>query len=211
MLFEFATATRIIFGSGRVREAVPAAASFGCRALMVTGSNPGRVDSFIGDLHRQNVESVLFSMKSEPSIPEILKGVVIARNSGCDTVIGFGGGSALDGAKAIAALMTNPGDPLDYLEVVGKGNPLTQPCAPCICIPTTAGAGCEVTRNAVLISPEHRVKVSLRSPKMFPLLAVVDPELTHSLPRSVTASTGMDALTQLIEPFGKSNDRCHLP
>jgi alcohol dehydrogenase class IV len=97
--------------------------------------------------------------------------------------------------------MANPGSPLDYLEVVGSGKPLTRPCAPCICIPTTAGTGCEVTRNSVLSSPEHRVKVSLRSPRMLPLLAVVDPELTYSLPPAITASTGMDALTQLIEPF----------
>ena len=107
----------------------------------------------------------------------------------------------MDGAKAIAALLANPGDPLDYLEVVGKGNPLTQPCAPCICIPTTAGTGSEVTRNSVLVSPEHKVKVSLRSPKMLPLLAVVDPDLTHSVPSTITASTGLDAITQLIEPF----------
>jgi alcohol dehydrogenase class IV len=107
----------------------------------------------------------------------------------------------LDGAKAVAALMMNPGDPLDYLEVVGRGNPLTHPSAPCICIPTTAGTGCEVTRNAVLASPEQRVKVSLRSPRMLPLLAVIDPDLSRSLPRSITASTGMDALTQLVEPF----------
>ncbi len=107
----------------------------------------------------------------------------------------------MDGAKAIAALATNPGSPLDYLEVVGSGKPLTRPCAPCICIPTTAGTGCEVTRNSVLVSPEHRVKVSLRSPRMLPTLAVVDPELTYSLPPEITASTGMDALTQLIEPF----------
>jgi len=97
--------------------------------------------------------------------------------------------------------MTNPGSPLDYVEVIGSGNPLTNPCAPCICIATTAGTGCEVTRNAVLASPEHGVKVSLRSPLMLPLLAVVDPELTYSVPPSITASTGMDALTQVLEPF----------
>jgi alcohol dehydrogenase class IV len=201
MRFEFATATRIIFGSGRIREAISAAASLGRRALVVTGRTPSRLDSFILELNSQNVESTLFSLSEEPTIPGVAEGVRTAKAAGCDLVIGFGGGSALDAAKAIAALMTNPGSPLDYLEVVGRGNPLTQPCAPCICIPTTAGTGCEVTRNAVLVSPEHRIKVSLRSPLMLPLLAVVDPELTYSLPPSVTASTGMDALTQLIEPF----------
>jgi alcohol dehydrogenase class IV len=201
MHFDFATATKIIFGPGRVTEAVSAAASLGRRALIVGGRSQARLNAFAAKLRAHRVEPTLFSISGEPTIPAILEGLRIAKDSGCQIVIGYGGGSALDGAKAIAALMTNPGDPLDYLEVVGKGNPLTQASAPCICLPTTAGTGCEVTRNAVLISPEHQVKVSLRSPGMLPLLAVVDPELTYSLPQDITANTGMDALCQLIEPF----------
>jgi alcohol dehydrogenase class IV len=171
------------------------------RVRFVSGSNPARLSAFRKELRAQNIECTQFSISSEPTIPSVAEGARIAREMKCELVIGYGGGSALDGAKAIAALTTNPGSPPDYLEVVGKGNSLKRPCAPCICIPTTAGTGCEVTRNSVLISPEHRVKVSLRSPLMLPRLAVVDPELTHSLPPSVTASTGMDALTQLLEPF----------
>ena len=201
MKFEFATATRIVFGPGRVREAISATVSLGSHAMIVTGRSPARLEAFIGELGTHSVACTVFSIPGEPTIPTILDGVRIAKDAGCELVIGYGGGSALDGAKAIAALITNPGSPLDYLEVVGSGKSLTQPCAPCICIPTTAGTGCEVTRNAVLLSPEHRVKVSLRSPRMLPLLAVVDPELTYSLPPAATASTGMDALTQLIEPF----------
>ena len=98
-------------------------------------------------------------------------------------------------------MLTNGGRLLDYLEVVGGGQPLARPSAPCIAIPTTAGTGSEVTRNAVLSAPDQRVKVSLRSPLMLPRLAVVDPTLTQGLPRSITASTGLDALTQLIEPY----------
>lgn len=131
----------------------------------------------------------------------MLEGVRRAREARCELVIGCGGGSVIDTGKAIAALMMNPGDPLDYLEVVGRGVPLSRPSAPCIAIPTTSGTGSEVTRNAVLALPEQRVKVSLRSPLMLPRLAVVDPELTHTVPPDVTASTGLDALTQLIEPF----------
>jgi alcohol dehydrogenase class IV len=131
----------------------------------------------------------------------MLQGVQYARENQCDLVIGMGGGSVIDAGKAIAALLTNPGDVLDYLEVIGRGQPLTQPPLPYIAIPTTAGTGSEVTRNAVLSSPEHRVKVSLRSPMMLPTLAVVDPELTYSLPPDITATTGLDALTQLIEPL----------
>src|SRR5439155_24281542 len=117
------------------------------------------------------------------------------RQEGCQLVIGFGGGSALDAGKAVAAMLTNPGDLLDYLEVIGRGKALTQPSAPFIAIPTTAGTGSEVTRNAVLGSPEHRVKVSLRSPLLLPRLALIDPELTYSLPPAITARTGLDALT----------------
>jgi alcohol dehydrogenase class IV len=116
-------------------------------------------------------------------------------------VISFGGGSAIDAGKAVAALLANPGDPLDYLEVIGRGQPLRSPSAPFIAVPTTAGTGAEVTRNAVLGSPEHGVKASLRSAGMLPTVAIVDPELTLGLPPHLTAQTGLDALTQLIEPF----------
>jgi alcohol dehydrogenase class IV len=116
-------------------------------------------------------------------------------------VIGFGGGSSLDAAKAIAILATHDGEVTDFLEVIGKGRSFSEPALPLLVIPTTAGSGAEVTRNAVIGSPEHRVKVSLRSLYMQPRVAIVDPELTYSLPPEITASTGMDALTQLIEPF----------
>jgi alcohol dehydrogenase class IV len=104
-------------------------------------------------------------------------------------------------AKAVAALLSNGGEPLDYLEVIGAGKPIEHRSAPCIAVPTTAGTGSEVTRNAVLASPEHGVKVSMRSPLMLPTAAVVDPELTWDVPADVTASTGLDALAQVIEPF----------
>jgi alcohol dehydrogenase class IV len=116
-------------------------------------------------------------------------------------ILGLGGGSVLDTGKAIAALVTNPGDVLDYLEVIGKGHSLINAPLPYIAIPTTAGTGSEVTRNAVIESTEQNVKVSLRSPMMLPRLALVDPELTYNLPPDITASAGLDALTQLIEPF----------
>jgi alcohol dehydrogenase class IV len=104
-------------------------------------------------------------------------------------------------------MLTNSGDLLDYLEVIGRGREIEHRSAPYIAIPTTAGTGAEVTQNAVLSSPEHRVKVSMRSPLMLPTLAIVDPELTYSTPPDVTASTGLDALTQLMEAFvsNKSN------
>jgi alcohol dehydrogenase class IV len=143
----------------------------------------------------------VYRVDLEPDVASILLATRIAKEFKSDLVIGFGGGSALDTGKAVAALLTNPGNLQDYLEVVGAGRALENPSAPCLAIPTTAGTGSEVTRNAVIAVPEKRVKVSLRSPFMLPRYAVVDPELTLSLPPSVTATTGMDALTQLIEPF----------
>jgi len=199
--FEFATATRIIFGAGTLKQIGPIAAEMGKKALVVMGLPAERATPLLDMLSAQEIDYVTFQVMGEPTTGLAREGAWRAREAGCDLVIGFGGGSAMDAGKAIAALMTNSGDLLDYLEVIGKGKPITQPAAPYIAIPTTAGTGAEVTRNAVLASPEHRVKVSLRSPHMLPRVALVDPELTYSLPPQVTASTGLDALTQLIEPF----------
>jgi alcohol dehydrogenase class IV len=200
-MFEFATAGRIVFGGGTLKEVAPATASFGRRALVVTGRDPNRATALLESLKSANVEGTTFSVAGEPTTQTVREGVQQARRTKCDVVIGFGGGSAIDAAKAIAALVTNTGDLFDYLEVIGKVQPLKQPPLPCVAVPTTAGTGAEVTRNSVLLSPEHRVKVSLRSPLMLPRVAVIDPELTYSLPRAVTASTGLDALTQVIEPY----------
>ncbi len=201
MRFEFATARRILFGPGALQEAAPAAATLGRRALVVRGGSVERAAPLLEQLKAQGVEATTFAVAGEPTTATILAGVERAKELACDLVIGLGGGSVLDSGKAIAALLTNGGDLLDYLEVIGRGQALARPAAPYIAIPTTAGTGSEVTRNAVLASPEHRVKVSLRSPLMLPRLAIVDPELTYSLPPSITASTGLDALTQLIEPY----------
>ncbi len=201
MRFEFATVTRIIFGAGSVHELGTLAAKMGTRAFVVTGSKPERAAFVLDLLREQKIECTAFSVSGEPSIDTAWSGRQQAQDANCDFVIGFGGGSVMDTAKAIAALMTNPGDPLDYLEVIGHGQPITNPSAPLITIPTTAGTGSEVTSNGVLFSPEHRVKVSLRSPLMLPRLALVDSQLTHSSPPDVTAQSGLDALTQVIEPF----------
>ena len=196
MPFEFATAGRILFGPGTASRLTAAAQSMGERPLVVTGSSAGRTAHLLGGL-----SCVPFAVAGEPTLETIRAGAEIARDARCDLVIAIGGGSAIDTGKALAAMVANPGDPLDYLEVIGRGQPLKHPSAPCIAVPTTAGTGSEVTRNAVLASPEHRVKASLRSPHMLPTLAIVDPELTLDLPRAITASTGLDALTQLIEPY----------
>jgi len=199
--FEFATATRIIFGPGTLQQLGPLAAEMGRRPLLVTGSSGARCGPLLDLLSAQGLHAVTFAVSGEPTTDVAGKGTERAREAGCDMVIGCGGGSVLDTGKAIAALLANGGDPLDYLEVIGRGLPLTSPSAAYIAIPTTAGTGAEVTRNAVLRSPQHGVKVSLRSPFMLPRLALVDPLLTHTVPPDVTASTGLDAFTQVLEPL----------
>ena len=138
---------------------------------------------------------------AEPDTTTIMQGAADARQAGVDCVVGIGGGSVIDAAKAIAAMATNEGDVIDYLEVIGRGRPLEKPTLPCVAIPTTAGTGSEVTRNSVLASRAHGVKVSLRGPSLLPRLAIVDPSLTLDLPPALTATTGLDALTQLIEAY----------
>jgi alcohol dehydrogenase class IV len=201
MRFEFATANRILFGPGTAQQLPALAAEFGRRALVVVGRRAEAGLRLSAALQQHGLEAELFHVTGEPTTADAQAGVQAARALGCDVVIGLGGGSALDAGKAIAALAANPGEALDYLEVIGGGRPLAQAPLPYLAAPTTAGTGSEVTRNAVLASPEHRLKVSLRSPWMLPRAAVVDPELTHSTPSGVTAAAGLDALTQLIEPF----------
>ncbi len=201
MKFEFATATRIVFGAGAVNDAGAIARDLGRRALVVTGRDLRRAERMLINLQSAGVSAVTFPVAGEPELTTVERGVKLARSERCELVIGFGGGSAIDAGKAIAAMLTNGGELLDYVEIIGRGQTLAKPSAPFIAIPTTAGTGAEVTRNAVLASPEHKLKVSLRSPLLLAKVAVVDPELTCDLPPALTASTGFDALTQLVEPF----------
>jgi alcohol dehydrogenase class IV len=200
MQFEFATAGRIIFGAGRIGEVGDVTHPFGQRAFVIVDSTE-RTAPVLEILRNAHVSLILHPIHGEPTIASISAALQDAREGNCELVVGIGGGSALDSGKAVAALLTNPGELTDFLEVIGKGQVLSHPSVPFIAIPTTAGTGSEVTRNAVISSPEHRLKASLRSPFMLPRVALVDPELTYSLPPEPTASTGMDTLTQLIEPF----------
>jgi alcohol dehydrogenase class IV len=205
MKFEFATSTRIIFGPGTAQQVAPLAVGMGKRACVVTGSSAERAQSILEQLNEKRIEYVTFSVTGEPTTDTVKNGIELARNAESDLVISIGGGSVIDTGKAIAAMLTNGGQLEDYLEVVGAGQPLSRNAAAHIAIPTTAGTGAEVTRNSVLGVPEHKVKVSMRSPLMLPRLAVVDPVLTYSMSPSVTACTGLDALTQLIEAYVSKN------
>jgi alcohol dehydrogenase class IV len=207
MRFELATPARILVGDGAaaelpavVRQAV-GAPDGPVRAVAVVGSNPSRTAGLRAALADAGIEGPVLPVAGEPTVQVARAGAALVREARPDVVVAIGGGSVLDTAKAVAALAPNPGDVLDYLEVIGAGRPLTVASVPVVAVPTTAGSGSEVTRNAVLSSPEHRVKVSLRSAAMLPRVALVDPWLTRGLPPAVTASTGLDALTQVIEPF----------
>jgi alcohol dehydrogenase class IV len=196
--FEFATAGRIMVGPGRAGELPGVLAGLGSRVMVVTGADRARHNTLLASLDRA---VAVFSVAAEPTVELVRAAVAVARAQGADVIAAIGGGSVIDTGKAVAMLLGNGGDPLDYLEVVGSGQAITRPAVPCVAVPTTAGTGAEVTANAVLAVPSHRVKASLRSPLMIPRVALVDPRLTVSCPPPVTAASGLDALTQCLEPF----------
>jgi alcohol dehydrogenase class IV len=206
--FEILAPRRVVFGIGRAASlAAELRALLGspdrASLFLVTGRDPARHESILAPVRAEHALTV-HSIAHEPSVDDALLATDLARRCGARLVIGLGGGSALDLAKAVAALATNPGEPLDYLEVVGRGLPLARAPLPFVAIPTTAGTGAEATKNAVLTArgPDGRpVKVSLRSDRMLPALALVDPALAVTAPRDVTAATGLDALVQVIEPY----------
>jgi len=198
MSFEFATASRVVFGPGRSTGLPELVSGLGTRPFVCTGSRP---DRYADLLRRLTLPTRPYIVDGEPTVGMAGAAVAAAREHGADLVVAVGGGSVLDLGKAVAMLLGNGGDPLDYLEIVGRGQPIGRPSLPCVAVPTTAGTGAEVTANAVLTSPEHGLKASLRSPFMLPRIALVDPLLTLGCPPHVTAASGLDALTQCLEPL----------
>jgi alcohol dehydrogenase class IV len=198
--FQLTVPTDIRFGAGRVSDVPEALAGLGAsRVLVVTGRTTSRVDAIRSVLTEADISSVVFAVAAEPSIGRVRAAVALLAEASCDAVLGFGGGSALDVAKAAAVLGISGTDPLDHLEVIGAGRPIDTPGLPCVAVPTTAGTGSEVTRNSVLSG--GGVKASLRSPLLLPKVAVVDPDLLIGVPSPTIATSGMDALSQLIEPL----------
>ncbi|KPV47861.1 alcohol dehydrogenase, partial [Kouleothrix aurantiaca] len=205
MRYEFATAGRIVLGVGAAAELPALARGIGSWALLVTGAGMqargGIAAQRAAELQAAGLVGETRVVAGEPAVADVEAGAALARHSGCDFIIGIGGGSVLDTAKAIAALAANSGGAHNYLEVVGAGRALEQDALPVVAVPTTAGTGSEVTRNAVIADPAQQAKASMRHASMLPRLALVDPELTLDMPPSVTAWSGLDALTQLIEPY----------
>lgn len=197
--FAFATATEILFGRGQAVQAAARIAGLGNRVLLVQGGNPARSDWLAAAL--SGCEVTRFSVPREPDVALVQAGVDLARKAEVQVVVALGGGAVIDAGKAIAALVPAPRPMMDHLEVVGLGLPLDLTPLPFVALPTTAGTGAEVTRNAVIGVPDHDRKVSLRDLRMLPRLAVVDPALTDDCPRGVTLASGLDAITQVIEPY----------
>ena len=199
--FAFATATEILFGRGQGAAAPGRVAAMGERVLLVHGRDPSRGAWLAEGLAARGCAVTGFAVPQEPDMALVEAGTGIARAARAQVVVALGGGAAIDAGKAIAALVPAARPMLDHLEVVGRGLPLDQPPLPFVALPTTAGTGAEVTRNAVIGVPEHARKVSLRDARMLPRLAVVDPALTDHCPRAVTLASGLDAITQVIEPY----------
>lgn len=200
-VFDWSTPARVLFGPGRVRELGSLVASWGHRCLLFTGADPSRAETARASLREAGLAVDVVPVSGEPTFAVVREALARAIAQGTELVVAVGGGSVIDTAKAVAMLLSNGGDPIDYAEVIGRGMPVTQPSIPWAAVPTTAGAGAEATRNAVLVDRSSAAKVSLRSPLMVAPLVVIDPALAVSLPPAVTAATALDALSQLIEPF----------
>ena len=201
--FEFYTAGRVILAGGALDRLADISAELGSRALLVVGKRFARDSGLVARLEAMITVAAVASCEREPHIEDVDAAVASARAGGCDMVVAVGGGAVLDCGKAAAGMMTNDGSLADYLEGVGTGRQISRRAAPMIAVPTTSGTGSEVTKNAVISGPGY--KKSVRSPLLIPAVALVDPELTHSLSPPLTAACGMDALTQVIEPYLSKN------
>jgi alcohol dehydrogenase class IV len=199
--FALSLPPRITFGPGRIVELAPIVAGLGSRVLVVTGATPTRIDHVVDPLRTAAEALSVVTVSGEPTVDDARAAAEAALAMGADVLVAIGGGSPIDLAKSAAMLATNGPDPMEFIEVVGRGQPITRAPLPLVAVPTTAGTGAEVTANAVLAVPEHAVKASLRNPLMIPQHAVIDPELTVDCPPAVTAAAGMDALTQCLEPY----------
>ena len=206
MDFNFSTANNIIFGDGSIQLLLEIIKGLGKNILFIRGKEKPDPSILFSIFKKANLECTSFIVNKEPDIDIVNSAVAIGRENKCDFVLSFGGGSVIDTGKAVAALLNNKGQLLDYLEVVGKGLPLNNRSKPFIAIPTTAGTGSEVTKNAVIYVKEHNVKVSMRNQYLLPDVAIVDPQFTFNIPKNITATTGMDAFTQVLEPYVSKNN-----
>lgn len=194
-VFRMHVPTEVLFGAGVVDRLGEAAGRYGRRPLLVTGKHAARETGLLDRVLRQLPEAVLFDQVEEnPATATCAAGAALARNSHCDIVVALGGGSPMDAAKGIAVLANNPGPCSAWFGAALPGN-----CLPIVAVPTTAGTGSEVTPYAVLVNEDEAAKRTLAGDALFPRAALLDPELTLTLPRETTIATGLDALSQAME------------
>lgn len=205
MDFQFYCPTQLIVGQGKIDELADLTIHYGSRAFLVYGSSvhdDGNLDIIQNRLQKNNITPVPYRKPAgEPDIEMVDQAAETAKTEQCDVIVTIGGGAVIDLGKAVAGLATNGGSVLDYMEGIGQGRKITEKPLPHIAVPTTAGTGAEVTKNAVITAPQAKYKKSFRSPYLFPTIAILDAELSVNLPPEQTAYSGMDAITQLIESY----------
>lgn len=200
-IYFFKTPKKIVYGLGSVKAVGEETAQYGKRAFIVTGKNStkksGALDKVIESLKKSNIETFIFDqVESDPSVDTVERGVKEAKDKEIDVIVALGGGSPLDAAKAIGMMITNSGSVTDYEKKVPEIESI-----PIIAIPTTAGTGSEVTRFSVITDTERKIKMLIGGDAIIPKVAILDAELTITMPPEITAATGMDALTHAIEAY----------
>ena len=201
MPFSFFSPEAIHYGRGQSQQTANLAKGFGPSVLLVHGANAARAKWLVASCAEAGLQLTTLSCAQEPSLPDIEAALADLKGKPLDVVIALGGGAVIDFAKALAALIRCDAPPIEYLEVVGTGRALDHVPLPMIALPTTAGTGAEVTKNAVISVPDRGLKVSLRDPRMIPNIAIIDPALMQGAPKRIVLSAGLDAVTQLIEPY----------
>ncbi|WP_342070613.1 iron-containing alcohol dehydrogenase [Yoonia algicola] len=200
-MFSFLSPHALYFGRGQSAQTAALAKTYGTAVLLVHGSRPSRAQWLVTACEEAGLTTTTLSCHHEPSLPDIRAALDHLGGFRPDVIVALGGGSVIDFAKALAALIPCEGEASEYLEVVGNGRPLEHAPIPMIALPTTAGTGAEVTKNAVISVPERGIKVSLRDGRMIPQIAIVDAALMEGAPKAVTLAAALDAVTQVIEPY----------
>jgi hypothetical protein len=196
MIFAIHSPPRILFGRGEVARAPALAASFGARGVIVHGARTVHAAPLLAAL-----DAMAVSCPQEPTLAMLEAALITARAHRPDWVLAIGGGAVLDMGKALAAMIPQATPVMDHLEGVGPVHPLSATPLPFVAVPTTAGTGAEVTKNAVIGLPDLGRKVSLRDDRMIARAAIIDPALTDHCPQAITLTSGLDAITQVIEPY----------
>ena len=200
MRFEFATATRIIFGEGMAATLPDLARTVGARPFVVTGASRERARALVSALSAE-----AFAVSGEPTVDLVREGARHAQDAACDVVISIGGGSVIDAGKAIAILATNGGEPLEFIEIVGKGSAITVPPLPFIAVPTTAGTGADVSQFCIITDTASAVKMTIMGRALVPDISVTDARLLSTMPEDLAAA--IDAAVRPLYALAKKDPK----